>query len=117
MTNGHNFDNIYSAKLTVPYNQNSGQKEVHMGTMYINPKEETAQTFLAREGKFFVETPYWQDKEDGHLFACIAIVKNMEVGVVCRNKQEFEKWTSYNWTDPRYWYLISIEKLSAASNW
>ena len=83
---------------------------------YIDPKNETKEQFLKREGeeiKVFGSNLYIQDN-----FYPVCLVNNGQftAAAICWNEEEFKRFTRPEDLRPKVWFLVSFDKLREVSD-
>ena len=77
---------------------------------YVNPPNETKESFLEREG-VKVSKISWDDAKDGILPVVLMDNGPFTAAGVCYSKRELEAFTDSHDYRPKKYYLVEIEKL------
>jgi len=84
---------------------------------YVNPKNETKEQFLIREGALI-------SQEEARIYVWLITCKPVcwmnngpfTAAAVCYNKKEFEAFSCTDDDRPKQWFLVNIEKLKTVSS-
>lgn len=81
---------------------------------YINPQNETKESFLEREG-LKLEKPTWTNNKD---FLPVCLIDNgaFTAAGICFSEAEMKNFTDPNDFRNKKWYMVEISKLMEVSN-
>lgn len=86
-----------------------------MSSCYVNPKDETKEEFLLREGKQIPDESYASISEDA-LPVCLVFNDQFTAGAIAYSLEELARFSNGQDRRAKLWYMVPREKLLEVSD-